>query len=67
LQSWPTERNELFAMYEKTCERDADSLNSGISKAEVCVESMVSPVGSLTHSAVSERVLLQHVALTNKK
>jgi hypothetical protein len=46
---------------------DADLLNSGMSKDDVCVESMVSSFGRLTLKGFLDLTLCWQGAFTNKK
>jgi hypothetical protein len=52
---------------EKTCAVDAVFLSSGMSKDNVCVESMESPFGKLTLKGSWYLTLCWHGALNNKK
>jgi hypothetical protein len=51
----------------KTCATEAVSLNSGMSKDAVWVESMVLPLGNLTLKGFCDLILLRHRALINRK
>jgi hypothetical protein len=49
------------------CATEADSLNYGMPKDDVWVESMVSPLGNLTLKGFCDLTLFRHGALINRK
>jgi hypothetical protein len=51
----------------ETCATEAASLSSGMSKEDVCVESLVSPFGKFTLNRFIDLVVLRQGALINKK